>query len=197
MHPTVRAIPKVMPSIICWLSEASSFPFLFLLLLLLLLAWIMQPNCKWQTGLCGPYQHLVVLPSDTATSLVPVALVVVDVVVVESRSNSATSLQLCGPSWGRLMREMCVTQRQLSNDKRIEASAGSWRRAHAQALYSELNQMELPAQLFSHEPNYTGCMRSCSCACSCCLCAKFCHTFNKEICARCKKERQRERGRQG
>lgn len=120
----------------------------------------MQPSCKWQTGLCGPYQHLVVLPSDTATSLVPV------VVVVESRSNSATSLQLCGPSWGRLMREMCVTQRQLSNDKRIEASASSWRRAHAQALYSELNQMELPAQLFSHEPNYTGCMRSCSCSCA-------------------------------
>lgn len=52
---------------------------------------------------------------------------------------------------GRLMREMCVTQRQLSNDKRIEASAGlHWRPEHAQAraLYSELNQMLLPAQLF-------------------------------------------------
>lgn len=193
MHPTVRAIPKVMPSIICWLSEASSFPFLFLLLLLLL-AWIMQPSCKWQTGLCGPYQHLVVLPSDTATSLVPVAVAVVVVVVVESRSNSATSLQLCGPSWGRLMREMCVTQRQLSNDKRIEASAGSWRRAHAQALYSELNQMELPAQLFSHEPNYTGCMRSCSCSCAPSSATLLIKKFVRAV---RKRGRERGRGRQG
>lgn len=158
----------------------------------------MQPSCKWQTGLCGPYQHLVVLPSDTATSLVPVAVAVVVVVVVESRSNSATSLQLCGPSWGRLMREMCVTQRQLSNDKRIEASASSWRRAHAQALYSELNQMELPAQLFSHEPNYTGCMRSCCCSCSC-SCAPGSATLliKKFVRAVRKRERWRERGRQG
>lgn len=126
----------------------------------------MNNATKFQVGdgPCGLCSYAVPAP-ECCRVLQRLCLVPVEVaVVVESRSNSATTLQLCSPSWGRLMREMCVTQRQLSNDKRIEASAGNWRRAHAQALYSELNQMELPAQLFRHEPNYTGCMRSCSCS---------------------------------
>lgn len=163
MHPTVRAIRKVMPSIICWLSEASSFWFPLL------------PGPR----LCG--QHLRLPSATTGPS--------------RSRSwsrwwsrrwsrrrspGAATSWVW----WGRLMREMCVTQRQLSNDKRIEASAGlHWRPEHAQALYSELNQMLLPAQLFqARNKLYWLYMRS-----------SFCHTFNKEICTSCKKERGRGR----